>query len=262
VIARGTLNQFVKNKVEKSAQAVVKGQLDAWYAETARASWRNSSELKRQYASASIISSERVVFNIKGNDYRLVTAISYRFQIVLIIWIGTHKEYDKIVLRRCSMTKAGIRVRPIRSENDHDAAVARIAELIGAKPGTPEGDELDVLATLVDAWETKHHPMDAPDPIAAIQFRMEQQGLTRKDLEPLIGSRARVSEVLRGKRELTIEMVRRVRSGLGISADLLIGPRSSTRRRARSTGSQRYRVQRSSGFSPGRVLKEQGARSR
>jgi HTH-type transcriptional regulator / antitoxin HigA len=115
-----------------------------------------------------------------------------------------------------------IQVRPVRTEQDHDAAVERIAALMSAKPGTPEGDELDVLATLVDAWEAKNHPIDAPDPVAAIEFRMEQQGLTRGDLEPMIGSRARVSEVLTGKRKLTIEMIRRVRSALGISADLLI----------------------------------------
>lgn len=105
VIARGTLNLFVQNKVEKSAQAAVKSQLDAWYAEAARATWRNSAELKRQYAAASVVSSERVVFNIKGNDYRLVTAISYQFQIVLIIWLGTHKEYDKIDVERVQYDK-------------------------------------------------------------------------------------------------------------------------------------------------------------
>jgi len=88
-----------------------------------------------------------------------------------------------------------------------------------------------VLATLAEAWETKNHPIDAPDPITAIQFRMEQQGLTRKHLERMIGSRARVSEVLTGRRKLTIDMIRKVRSGLGISADLLIAPGSSPRRR-------------------------------
>lgn len=93
---------------------------------------------------------------------------------------------------------------------------------MGSAPGTPEGDELDVLATLTDSWEAKYQPMDAPDPVTAIQFRMEQQGLTRKELEPIIGSRARVSEVLNGKRKLTIGMIRRVRDELGISADLLI----------------------------------------
>jgi HTH-type transcriptional regulator/antitoxin HigA len=121
------------------------------------------------------------------------------------------------------MTSDAISVRPIRTEDDHEAAVARIAALMTASPGTPEGDELDVLATLVDAYEARHHAIDAPDPVAAIEFRMDQQGLTRRDLEPLIGSRARVSEVLTRKRGLTLAMVRRIRAGWGISADLLIG---------------------------------------
>jgi HTH-type transcriptional regulator/antitoxin HigA len=112
-------------------------------------------------------------------------------------------------------------IHPIRTEEDHAAAIARIGELMGAAPDTPAGEELDILATLVDAYESKHHVIDAPDPIAAIRFRMEQQGLTRKDLEPIIGSRARVSETR--KRSLTVAMIRRVRSELGISADLLIG---------------------------------------
>jgi len=121
------------------------------------------------------------------------------------------------------MTSPAIQVRPIKTDQDHDLAVVRISELISAKPGTPEGDELDLIATLVDAYEAKHHKLDAPDPVVAIQFRMEQMGLTRKDLEPIFGSRARVSEVLNRKRGLTLEMIRRVKSRLGISADLLIG---------------------------------------
>jgi HTH-type transcriptional regulator/antitoxin HigA len=135
------------------------------------------------------------------------------------------------------MTKAGMQIRPIRTEEDHRAAVARIEQLMSAAPGSLEGDELDVLATLVDAYEAKHHVIDAPSPVAAIQFRMEQQQLSRKDLEPLIGSRARVSEVLTGKRPLTLEMVRRLKSGLGISADVLVAPaapRSKTRSEPRT----------------------------
>jgi HTH-type transcriptional regulator/antitoxin HigA len=125
-----------------------------------------------------------------------------------------------------------MRIHPIRTEADHDAAVARIAELIGAKPDTAEGEELDILAILVDAYEAKHHAIDAPDPITAIQFRMEQQGLTRKNLEPLIGSRARVSEVMTRQRPLTLAMIRRVRDKLGISADLLVGhPEKKLRKR-------------------------------
>lgn len=129
------------------------------------------------------------------------------------------------------MRKAGIQVRPIRTERDHDAAVARIEALMGARMGSVEGDELDVLATLVESYERKHHAIDAPDPVTAIEFRMEQRGLTRKDLEPLIGSRARVSEVMTRKRGLTLAMVRRVRSGLGISADLLVEATSAVRAR-------------------------------
>jgi len=88
-------------------------------------------------------------------------------------------------------------VRPIRSEGDYQAALAELEHLWGGKAGTPEGDRLDVLATLIDAYESEHEPTDPPDPIEAIKFRMEQQGLTRRDLEPILGSRARVAEVLR-----------------------------------------------------------------
>ncbi len=96
VIARGTLNGFVRNRVDRKLQKAVKAHLDAWYAEAAKAEWKTSAELKGQYSSASIISAERVVFNIKGNDYRLVVAINYHFQVLLIKWIGTHREYDNI----------------------------------------------------------------------------------------------------------------------------------------------------------------------
>ena len=91
-------------------------------------------------------------------------------------------------------------LKPIRTEADHAAALAELEILWGAKDGTPEGDRLDVLATLIDAYETIAYPMDPPDPIDAIQFRMEQMGLTRKDLEPFIGTRARLTEVLNRKR--------------------------------------------------------------
>ena len=115
-------------------------------------------------------------------------------------------------------------LKPIRNEVDYEAALAEIKSLWGAKSGTPRGDRLDVLATLIDVYEAKHHPMDPPDPIEAILFRMEQQGITRKDLEPLIGSRARVAEVLNHKRSLSIEMIRKLHDKLGISAEVLIQP--------------------------------------
>jgi HTH-type transcriptional regulator/antitoxin HigA len=115
-------------------------------------------------------------------------------------------------------------VRPIRTERDYEAALKEVERLWGARSGTPEGDRLDVLATLIEAYEDKHFPMDPPDPIEAIKFRMEQQGLTRKDLEPLIGTRTRVAEVLNRRRGLSIEMIRRLHKKLGISAEVLIRP--------------------------------------
>jgi HTH-type transcriptional regulator/antitoxin HigA len=117
-----------------------------------------------------------------------------------------------------------IDVKPIRNEADYDAAMADVAALWGAPNGTPEGDQLEVLATLIDAYEAKHHAMDAPDPIEAIIFRMEQQGLTRKDLEDIIGTRTRIAEVLNRKRSLSIAMIRRLHDRLGISAEVLIRP--------------------------------------
>jgi HTH-type transcriptional regulator / antitoxin HigA len=115
-------------------------------------------------------------------------------------------------------------VRPIRNEDDYEIALADVAALWGAASGTPEGDRLDVLATLIDVYEARHHPIDPPDPIEAIKFRMEQQGMTRKDLEDIIGTRTRIAEVLNRKRSLSIGMIRRLHDRLGISAEVLIRP--------------------------------------
>jgi HTH-type transcriptional regulator/antitoxin HigA len=117
-----------------------------------------------------------------------------------------------------------IEIKPIRSEADYEAAMAEIKRLWGAKAGTPKGDRLDVLATLVDTYEAHHYPMDPPDPVEAIKFRMQQKGLTRRDLEAIIGTRTRVAEVLNRKRGLSIGMIRRLHARLGISADILIRP--------------------------------------
>jgi HTH-type transcriptional regulator/antitoxin HigA len=114
-------------------------------------------------------------------------------------------------------------IRPIRNSSDHESALKRIQALLSAKPGTDEGDELDILATLVDVYEAKHFPIESPDPIDAINFRMEQMGLERKDLEPLIGSRARVSEVLNKRRGLSLKMIRTLHEELDIPLEALIG---------------------------------------
>jgi HTH-type transcriptional regulator/antitoxin HigA len=124
-------------------------------------------------------------------------------------------------------------IRPIKTEADYDAALARAEALMDAEEGTAEADELDVLATLIEAYEDKHYPMDLPDPIEAIKYRMEREGLTRKDLEPMIGTRTRVAEVLNGKRNLSITMIRNLHAKLGISAEVLIQPAQKSRRRER-----------------------------
>src|SRR3546814_635984 len=120
-------------------------------------------------------------------------------------------------------------LKPIKTEDDYTAAMTEIERLWGAPSGTPEGDRLDILATLVDAYEREQYPLDPPDPIEAIKFRMEQQGLTRKDLEAMIGTRTRVAEVLNRRRGLSIGMIRRLHDKLGISADVLIRPTRTER---------------------------------
>src|ERR1700688_950375 len=115
-------------------------------------------------------------------------------------------------------------IKPIRSKRDYEAALSEIERLWGEKAGTLEGDRLDVLATLIEAYEAEHYPIDPPDPIEAIKFRMEQQGLTRKDLEEIIGTRTRIAEVLHRQRGLSIGMIRRLHDRLGIPAEVLIRP--------------------------------------
>jgi HTH-type transcriptional regulator / antitoxin HigA len=123
-------------------------------------------------------------------------------------------------------TFEAIEILPIRTEEDYNRTMEQIEALWGPgghpAEGTPEADRLEVLITLVRAYEEQHHAIDPPDPIDAILFRMEQQGLVRKDLEPFIGTRARVSEVLNRRRPLSIGMIRKLHDGLGIPAEVLI----------------------------------------
>ena len=117
-------------------------------------------------------------------------------------------------------------IRPIRTESDYKAALKEVSRLMESDPdiGIPNGDRLDVLATLVQAYEAKHFPIDLPDPVEAIKFRMEQASLTPKDLEPMIGRRNRVYEVLNRKRSLTLPMIWKLHKELGIPAENLIQP--------------------------------------
>lgn len=113
-------------------------------------------------------------------------------------------------------------IRPIKTHRDYRRILKEIEGLMNAKRNTPEGDRLDVLVTLVEAWEAKHYPLDLPDAVEAIKHHMDQKGLAPRDLIPFIGSRNRVYEVLSRKRPLTLAMVRRLNTGLGIPAESLI----------------------------------------
>lgn len=121
-------------------------------------------------------------------------------------------------------------IHPIHTPADYTAALKDISDLMAGdpEPGTPQGDRLDILATLVQAFEAKHFPIAAPDPVEAIKFRMEQSGLSVKDLEPIIGKSNRVYEILNRKRPLTLSMIRRLHQQLGIPANVLIADTLAT----------------------------------
>ncbi len=112
-------------------------------------------------------------------------------------------------------------IKPIRNEQDYEAALAEIDRIFDAQPGSEEADRLEILVTLVEAYEARLYAIPLPDPIEAIQYHMERLGLTRKDLEPFIGTRARISEILNRKRPLSLSMIRRLSKGLGISTEVL-----------------------------------------
>ena len=113
-------------------------------------------------------------------------------------------------------------IRPIKTEQDYNTSIRRIEVLWGAKKDTPQGDELDLLVTLVESYEMKHYPIAPPDPVDAIKFRMEQMGMTKADMVQYIGSQSRVSEILNGRRKLTLGMIKSLYKGLRIPADILL----------------------------------------
>ena len=134
-----------------------------------------------------------------------------------------------------------IAFRPIKTEKDYDWALTEVERLMDAEPDTPEGDALDILVTLIEAYEVRRWPIKLPDPIEAIRFRMEQQRLRPRDLEPYIGTRGRVSEVLNRRRPLTLGMIRRLERGLGIPARILVQESDAASRKKAAAGGKGYR---------------------
>ena len=115
-----------------------------------------------------------------------------------------------------------MKIKPIKTKKDHQAALKRLETIFDAKPGSPEGDELEILGMLIDKYEKEHDPIDYPDPIEAIKFRMEQLGYTQNDLARVVGLKSRASEILNRKRKLSLEMIRKLHKVLGIPTDVLI----------------------------------------
>jgi HTH-type transcriptional regulator/antitoxin HigA len=135
-------------------------------------------------------------------------------------------------------------IRPIRSEADHDEALRRVEALWGSTSGTAEGDELDVLVPLIEAYERQHHPIDLPNPIDAIKFRLEQQGQDYRSLIGIIGQRTRVYEVMRGARPLSLNMIRKLHSKLGVPAEVLIQYTRPPKMRAKGVDGRTKRTRR------------------
>jgi HTH-type transcriptional regulator / antitoxin HigA len=126
------------------------------------------------------------------------------------------------MLKQSDRRSKALKPRVIKTTAQYEATLARIEKIFDAKPGTPKGDELELLLLLVETYEEQAYPIDLPDPITAIRFRMEQDGLTPKDLLPYLGSKSKVSEVLSGQRPLSLAMIRKLVSGLGLPAEVAL----------------------------------------
>ena len=216
VIKEKTLYSLTKLSKYKTAEDSVR----AWVLEVRQAKWNNAMDLKSAYGNASIITSKRVVFNIKGNHYRLIVDIEYKLKLVFVVWFGTHKEYDTIDAKEVVMKKT-------REEKRYDKACERVYQLIHSskEPIDPEskvGEEIDLLSLYIENYERKNFPIKAPTAVVAIKFRMEQMNLKQKDIAPLFGGKTRVSEVLNEKRPLTFKNIVLLHQYLGIPYESLV----------------------------------------
>jgi HTH-type transcriptional regulator/antitoxin HigA len=210
ILAKSTLCEFWK-KYPDSEQY-----LKTWYDTALHAEWESPNDAKETYANASILKKGRIVFNIKGNSYRLVVRFNFEKKWAFIRFIGTHAEIE--------MT-----LKLIRTEKYYREALARMDEIFDAAEGTLESDEADILALLIDDYENQNYPIEAPDPIEAIKIRMEEMDLKQKDMAPAFGGKNRASEILNRKRKLTVEMIRNLAEKLNISASILIQDYELTR---------------------------------
>jgi len=227
VIARNVLVSFWGKHPE------AKVSLERWHTIVRAAQWTSTDEVQKAAPKAKVLNRERVRFEVAGGNYRLVAAFDFRRQIAFVKFIGTHAEYDRIDALTVSQFQGDdMDIRPIRTDQDHRAALAAIEACWGALEGTEEGDKLDVLLALVEIYEAKRWPIEIDetfDPIDVLRYAIDELGHTQAELAELLGSRSRASEVLSRRRALTVEMIHKVGEAWKIPADLLVRPYKTER---------------------------------
>jgi len=205
---------------EKRGRASSRPNFQAWFAEVQHTHWKTPDSALSTYLGGSVINKTTMRFDIAGTGYHVAMRMNGRFGVAIIDAVGTHREVSRP--KPTFDDTEPMPIKPIRSKVDYNRAVRRVSEIIDAKPRTPEGDELAVLSTLIDDYEARAFPIEYPDPVEAILYRMEEQGLERKDLEPYIGNKSRISQILNRQRTLSIEMIRKLHRGLDIPLEVLI----------------------------------------
>jgi antitoxin component HigA of HigAB toxin-antitoxin module/mRNA-degrading endonuclease HigB of HigAB toxin-antitoxin module len=219
IITRKTLLDYCK-KYPEAATA-----LQQWYYELVKAGLRNFNELKKAYVNVSLVGDDRVVFNIMGNKYRLVVRIVFAFKAIQIKWFGTHAEYDKINVADIKFKKeVMMQLKPIKTKKQYEAYLKWVDELFDkkVKPNTSEGEQVQIALLLIKHYEDEHYLIPIPDPIEAIKIKMEEKGLTNKDLVGIVGSKGYVSSLLNRRKPLTLEIAKIFHKELGVPADILL----------------------------------------
>ena len=195
-----------------------KTSIQKWAAEVQEPSWTNYSDVKQSFGSADFVGNGRVVFNIKRNQIRIVALMIFRVRTVYIRFIGTHAEYDQI-----QTFKLYNLMKPIRNEAEHQIALQRVEAIWNAGEGSAELDELEVLVTLIEKYESIHYPIfEDADAIEVIKQTIEDKGMKNKDLLSVFGSESAISNVLSRRRQLTLKMVKDLHRLLGIPLQLLV----------------------------------------
>jgi antitoxin component HigA of HigAB toxin-antitoxin module/mRNA-degrading endonuclease HigB of HigAB toxin-antitoxin module len=230
IISRRPLREFGETHAD------ARGPLDAWHSIVKGREYRSPHELRQDFPTASFLGGSRTVFNIGGDKHRLVVDMRYDLGRVYVREVLAHEEYDRrsidgtlrereeewiVSTDRLDFSRPHV----LRSETEHDAAIAEIERLLDedVEAGSEGYDRLEFLSVLVEHYEDERYPMGAVTPREAVSFMLEQKGLERSDLDGVMGGRSRVSEFLTGKRELSKSQVEGLRRLLGIPADVLLG---------------------------------------